>query len=235
MIYVLKIKNLKIPSFLNFFLDVKRGLKFFFGRSYNYGLYYKYKKNNNNIFLDLFYNINKIYIYNRLKVLNYKNLLYKYRFKYRRYDKLYKIEGLSMFKSFLNNFIKFNGLLKKKKRIRRKKRIKMGRKKISNCFKPFFHFLFFFYLNKFSIVVDTYNKQNYNLLNIVKLYEEDKNKKSKEEKKEIDLNLIKYKFFYIFRYKSIKKFKKKKRYGYVYKNFSDINKNRKALSFLFFY
>jgi len=108
------------------------------------------------VFFDSFYDLNKTFIYNRLKVLNYRNLLFKYRLRFRRYKFLKKIEGIALFKSFLNNFIKLSGFYNRKKFIRRKKRIKMVRKSISDNFKSFFYFIFFYFINKFKIVIDCY-------------------------------------------------------------------------------
>ncbi len=207
--YKIKIKDMKIPNLLNYFSKIRKGLNFFFGRSYNYKLYYKKNyKVNNNIFLDFFYNINRILFFNKFKVLNYKILSYKYKLKFKRYNYLNKIEGLSSFKSFLNNFIKLNGFSNRLKRIKSKKRIKMARKSVSINFKSLFSFIFYFFLNKFNIIIDVYNKRNLNLIYLIKILKKHKNKRLKYKYR--NQNIKKYKYDYMFRFKSKKIYKKKK-------------------------
>jgi hypothetical protein len=234
--YKINLENIKIPFFFNYYKGAKVGLNLFFGRSYNFSLFYKkmeLKKDLN--FFDIFYNSNKTYIYNRLKVLNYRNLFFKYRLKYKRYKFLRKIEGLSLFKSFLNNFIKLSGFYSRKKFIRRKKRIKMIRKSISYHFKKFFHFIFFYYLNKFQIIIDYYKSQRFNIFDLIQISNKFSTKNF--DKKHKTLNEKKYKFSYIFRYKSKKLYRiiKKSKYGYISDSFNDIAKNRENMSFLFFF
>jgi len=104
MIYKINVKDLIIPNFFDYYKITRAGLNFFFGRSYNHKLSKKKKElMDNNIFLDMFYDLNKIFFFNKFKVLNYKLLSRKYRIKYKRYDFVNKIEGLTSFKSFLNN------------------------------------------------------------------------------------------------------------------------------------
>jgi hypothetical protein len=223
-----------MPYFLNYYSKVKTSLNFFLGRSYNYKLFPKKKIINiDNLFLDLFYNVNRILFFNKFKVLNYRNLAYKYRLKFKRYKLLRKIEGISSFKSFLNNFIKFSGLLNRVKRIKIKKRIKIARKSVSINFKFFFNFIFFFFLNKFNIVIDSYNRRNFNLFYLIKIYKNYKNKKFKYRNRQIR----KYKINYIFRYKSKKIYKRKKlrKYGFNYNLLNDVNKRTYNMNFLFFY
>jgi hypothetical protein len=232
--YKINLKNIKIPSFFNYYKGAKFGLNFFFGRSYNFSLFYKKMELKKNlIFFDSFYNSNKMYIYNRLKVLNYRNLFFKYRLKYKRYKFLRKIEGLSLFKSFLNNFIKLSGFYSRKKFIRRKKRIKIIRKSISYNFKEFFHFIFFYYLNKFKIIIDYYKSQRFNIFDLIQI----SNKLNIKTFNKKNLNENKYKFSYIFKYKSKKLYGiiKKKKYGYIFDSFNDIAKNKENMSFLFFF
>jgi hypothetical protein len=232
--YKINLKNIKIPSFFNYYKGTKFGLNFFFGRSYNFSLFYKKMELKKNlIFFDSFYDSNKMYIYNRLKVLNYRNLFFKYRLKYKRYKFLRKIEGLSLFKSFLNNFIKLSGFYSRKKFIRRKKRIKVIRKSISYNFKEFFHFIFFYYLNKFKIIIDYYKSQRFNIFDLIQI----SNKLNIKTFNKKNLNENKYKFSYIFKYKSKKLYGiiKKKKYGYIFDSFNDIAKNKENMSFLFFF
>jgi hypothetical protein len=232
LIYKIRIKDIKIPQIMNYYKDVRRGLNFFFGRSYNYKLFQKSdESSDDNVFLDFFYNINKILLYNRFKVLNYKNLSYKYRLKFKRYRLLNKIEGISFFKSFLNNFIKLSNSSNRVKRIRIKKRMKIARRQISVNFKSFFRFIFFFYLNKFNIIIDSYNKRKFNLFYLIKICKNYKSKKLKYRNRIIK----KYKYDYVFRYKSKKIFKKKKlkKYGYAYNFINQVKKNN--MNFLFFY
>lgn len=209
--YKIKLKNIKIPSFFNYYKGAKVGLNFFFGRSYNFSLFYKKMELKKNlIFFDSFYDFNKMYIYNRLKVFNYRALFFKNRLKYKKYKYLRKIEGLSLFKSFLNNFIKLSGFYSRKKFIRRKKRIKIIRKSINDNFQEFFHFIFFYYLNKFKIIIDYYKDQRFNIFNLIQVSNNFSTKNF--NRKNINLNEKKYKYFYIFKYKSKKlyrRFKKK--------------------------
>lgn len=188
---------------MDYYKGIKNGLNFFFGRSHNFQLStknYKLKKNIMNF--DSFYDLYKINFFNKLKVLNYKNLSYKYRLKFKRNRFLKKIEGITLFKSFLNNFIKLSGFHNRKNRIKRKKRVRMALKCVSKTFKDFFHFIFFFYLNKFNIVIDCYNKQNFNIFNIIQIY---KNLRIKRRKfRNNNLNVRKYQYTYLFRYKSKK-------------------------------
>jgi hypothetical protein len=227
-----------IPNFFDYYERVKKGLNFFFGRSYNYRLHSKKKEiKNNDLFFDLFYDVNKILFYNRFKVLNYKNLSCKYKIKYKRYHILNKIEGLSSFKSFINNFIRLNGFTTRKKRIKIKKRIKMARKYVSQSFKLFFTFIFFYFLNKFNIVIDCYNgyKKNLNLNYLFQIFKNTKKKRYKYRNR----NMSKYKYNYIFRYKSKKIYKKRKlkKYGYLNESFNnhDLNKTKFNVNFIFFY
>jgi hypothetical protein len=205
---------------------MKKGLNLFFGRSYNFKLL---KKNNiiisNNTNLDYFYNRNKIMLYNKMKVLKYIYSSYKYRIKFKRSVSNKKIEGITLFKSFLNNFIKLKGIPLRFKKIKIKKRFKMERRKISKKFKSFFYFIFFFYLNKFNIIIDSYHKNNFGFNHLIKLYNSYVNKKKEKR----------FKFTYMFRYKSKRIYKKKKskKYGIIYNNIENIDKNK--MSFLFFY
>jgi hypothetical protein len=238
--YNIKLKDLKIPNYLNYFTGIKKGLNFFFGRSFNFKLI---GKNNNlkreKIVYDSFYDVNKIFFFNRLKVLNYKILSYKYRLKFKKNKYLSKIEGVSSFKSFLNNFVRFNTFFSRSKRIKIKKRIRMARKSVSKIFKFFFHFIFFFFLNKFNIIIDSYNNGNYNILNIIRILKNFNNKKNKYKRKYNNNNIKerKFKYDYIFRFKTKKIYKKKKKrkYGYIYEDHNDINKGRSSMSFLFFH
>jgi len=149
----------------------------------------------------------------------------KYKIKFKRSSSIEKIEGIALFKSFLNNFIKLKGIPKKFKRIKIKKRSYIERKKIPRSFQSFFYFIFFFYLNKFNIIIDSYNKKGHSLLNLVKLYNYYNYNKNKKKPK---LN-------YIFRFKSKKLFRrrKNKKYDIFYNNNFCLDKNR--MSFLFFY
>lgn len=231
--YKINIKDMKIPNFMNYYTKVKGGLNFFFGRSYNYQLYLKKKElKDEYAFLDMFYDVNKKLLYNKFKVLNYKLLSRKYKIKYKRYNFLDKIEGLSSFKSFLNNFVKLNGFTSRKKRIKIKKRIKMARKYVTQSFKFFFIFIFFFFLNKFNIVIDSY-KRSFNLIYLFQLYKKNKKRKYKNRKK----NINKYLYHYLFRYKSKKIYKKRKlrKYGYLDETLNNINETKSNISFLFFY
>jgi hypothetical protein len=235
--YRININDIEIPNSVNYYSKIKKGLNFFFGRSYTSRLYLKKKeKKNDNIFLDLFYDVNKIFLYNRFKVLNYAVLSYKYKIKFKRYKYLNKIEGLSSFKSFINNFVKLNGFINKKKRIKIKKRIKMARKYVTKGFKLFFVFIFFYYLNKFNIIIDTY-KQRFNLASLFQIYKNTKKKRFKYKYRKNKLYLSKYKYNYIFKYKSKKIYKKKKsrKFGFLHDSFDILKKTKFSISFLFFY
>lgn len=224
--YKIKLKKINIPFFLNYYLEMKKGINLFFGRSYNFKLL---KKNNialsNNTNLDYYYNRNKIMLYNKMKILKYIYSSYKYRIKFKRSVFGRKIEGITLIKSFLNNFIKLKGIPLRHKRIRIKKRFKMERKKIPKNFKFFFYFIFFFYLNKFNIIIDSYYKNFSGFNSLIKFYNSYTTKKKEKR----------FKFSYFFRYKSKKIYKKKKskKYGIIYNTFENINKDR--MSFLFFY
>jgi hypothetical protein len=104
-------------------------------------------------------------------------LSYKYKIKFKRSHFVEKIEGVTLFKSFLNNFIRLKGIQKKFKRIKVKKRSKIKKKQISKNFKSFFYFIFFFYLNKFNIIIDCYKNNFANLHYLIK-------KKKKKKKKQ---------------------------------------------------
>lgn len=190
-------------------------------------------------FFDSFYNLNKKYIFNRLKVLNYKYLFFRNRLKYKKYKFLRRIEGLSLFKSFLNNFIKLSGFYSRKKFIRNKKRIKMIRKSIADNFKEFFHFIFFYYLNKFKIIIDYYKSQRFNIFDLIQVSNKFslKNFYGKYNDSDANSNVKKYKYIYIFRYKSKRLYRriKRKKYGNLYDYFNHINKNNENMSFLFFF
>jgi len=196
---------------MNYPSDVKRGSNFYFGRSYNFRLLKKKTTlNYNNMNFDnydKFYDLNKLNLYYRLKVLNYRNLLYKYRIKFRRSKHSNKVESVGNFKSFLNNFIKLKGFSKRFKRIKIRKRIKIERRKVSKNFKQFFHFVFFFFLNKFNIMIDSYNRNKQSLYHLIKIVKKYKNRRTK--------HIRKYKFTYMFRYKSKKIYKRKKKKNYV--------------------
>jgi ribosomal protein S2 len=233
-IYKIQIKDIKLPKFYDYYSEIKKSLNFFFGRSYNYKLFFKNNNNvRDNLFLDLFYDKNKILFFNKFKVLNYKILSYKYRIKFKRYKLLRKINGVSSFKSFLNNFIKLGGLIGRTKRIKIKKRINIARKRVSISFKNFFVFIFFFFLNKFNIIIDNYNVKNLNLLYLIKIYKNYKNKKLKYKNKPIK----KYKFDYMFRYKSKKIYKRRKLRKYInyYNIYDEISKKKNNINFFFFY
>jgi hypothetical protein len=112
-----------------------------------------------------------------------------------------------LFKSFLNNLIRLKGVPKRFKRIKVKKRIRMERKKISKNFKSFFSFIFFFYLNKFNIIIDYYKKKVGNLHSLIKI-----NNISRKEMKMYGKNVKieevkKYKISYMYRFKSKKLYK----------------------------
>jgi ribosomal protein S2 len=180
LIYKIDVKKIFLPNIINNYKNLNNGLNFFFGRGDKHKLSFKQKekKIENNIFIyDNFYDLNKNNIYNKLNVLNYKNLAYKYRIKFKRKYFLKKIEGVSLFKSFLNNFIRLTDpSVKKFKRVTLKKRIKMESKKISRNFKYFYFFIFFFYLNKFNIIIDSFINNNINLHHLVRIYKKKKKK-----------------------------------------------------------
>ena len=226
--YRINLKKIKIPNFLNYFTEIKKGLNFFFGRSYNFKLLKKSEDIDNNLNFDFFYNRNKVLLYNKFKVLKYMYLSYKYKIKYKRSHFVEKIEGVTLFKSFLNNFIRLKGIQKKFKRIKVKKRSKIKKKQVSKNFKSFFYFIFFFYLNKFNIIIDSYKNNFANLHYLIKI--KNINKKLYKDKK-----IKKYKISYMFRFKSKKLYKRKKRKkrSNLYEPFNNIDKNR--MSFLFFY
>jgi hypothetical protein len=180
LIYKINIKKIFLPNVINNYKSLNNGFNFFFGRS----AFLKFSKKqkdinmeNDDFIYDKFYDLNKIFIYNKFNVLNYKNFSYKYRIKFKRKSFLNKIEGISLFKSFLNNFIRLNDFSAKKfKRTIIKKRIKMERKKIPVSFKHFYSFIFFFYLNKFNIMIDSFIHNNINLHYLVRLYKKKKKK-----------------------------------------------------------
>jgi hypothetical protein len=180
LIYKINVKKIYLPNIINNYKNLNNGLFFFFGRSAQLKLSLKQKEMDieNNVFIyDNFYDLNKNFIYNKLNVLNYKNFSYKYRIKFKRKHFLNKIEGVSVFKSFLNNFIRLNDFTAKKfKRAIIKKRIKMERKKVPFSFRHFYSFIFFFYLNKFNIMIDSFIYNNINLHYLVRLYKQKKKK-----------------------------------------------------------
>lgn len=145
--YKMKLKDLILPFYLNYYSNVKNSLDFFLGRSHTFFLSVRNVNiGKEKIFFDSYYDVNKYFLYNRLKVFNYRNLINKYRLKFRRFKYLNKIEGLTSIKSFLNNYIKLCGFFSRRKFIRRKKRIKMVRKNVFKTFGRFFHFIFFFFI-----------------------------------------------------------------------------------------
>src|SRR6185369_4075034 len=94
---------------------------------------------------------------------------------FKRKHLLNKIEGVSVFKSFLNNFIRLSDFsVKKFKSVMVKKRIKMERKKIPLSFKHFYSFIFFFYLNKFNIIIYNFIKKKINLFYLIRIYKQKK-------------------------------------------------------------
>jgi len=194
--YKVDLKKIRILNFTNYYLKIKKGINLFFGRSYNFKLL---KKNNiimnNSLNFDYFYNRNKILLYNKIKVLGYMYSSYRSKIKFKRFSFARRIEGITLFKSFLNNFIRLKPIPKRFKWIRVKKRNKNAKKKISENFQSFFYFIFFFYLNKFNIIIDTYYKNAFNINNLVRLYKSSKKKKKKKKKKLI----------YIFKNKKKKK------------------------------
>jgi hypothetical protein len=231
------IKKFKIPNIVDYYSKINKGLNFYFGRSYTSRLFLKKKElKTQNIFLDLFYDVNKIFIYNRFKVLNYKILSRKYKIKFKRSNILEKIEGLSSFKSFINNMVKLNGFTNRKKRIKIKKRMKMARKYVSKSFKLFFVFIFFFFLNKFNIIIDSYKKK-FNLTYLFQIYKNSRKKQYKYKYRKNNFHSSKYKYNYIFRYKSKKIYKKRKlrKYGYLYNTPFVSNNIKHNMNFLFFY
>ena len=242
LIYKINVKKIFLPNVINNYKNFNYGLNFLFGRDVNSKLSLKKRDidiENNNFIYDNFYDLNKNFIYNKLNVLNYKNLSYKYRIKFKRNFFLNKIEGISVFKSFLNNFIRLSDFsVKKFKRAIIKKRIKMERKKVPLTFRNLYAFIFFFYLNKFNIMIDSFIYNNINLHYLVRLYKKKKKKllyyNNKFLEKNKDINSFDYKHIYAFRYKSKKlyKWKKQKKYSNIYKKTKDLNED---LNFLFFY
>ena len=242
-IYKINVKKMSIPNYIDYSTEIIKGLHFFWARNNKFKLLKKKKDFFNNLNLDKFYNVYKYILYNKLKVLNYKNLINKYKIKLKRFKFLKKIEGATLFKSFLNNFIK---LTNNTKGLRSGWKKKIGIKKVSNVFKPFFSFTFFFYLNKFNIVIDSYNKYNNQLRYLAKI-----NKTKKKEKKDyksfikhVNKMQIKkkeeslYDIAYIFRYKTKFKFKWKKwkKFRYLIKPcYIEINKNTNNMIFFLFY
>jgi len=235
--YKVSIKNLKIPNFLDYYSKVNKGLNFYFGRSYTSRLFLKKKElKTEKIFFDLFYDVNKIFIYNKFKVLNYKKLSRKYKIRFKRYNTLQKIEGLSSFKSFINNMVRLNGFTNRRKRIKIKKRMKMARRYVSKSFKLFFVFIFFFYLNKFNIKINS-NRRKFNLSYIFQIYKNSRKKQYKYKNRKNNFYSSKYKYNYIFRYKSKKIYKKRKlrKYGYLYDPSFFLKNVKYSMNFLFFY
>lgn len=237
--YKLNLERMLIPNFENNKFKFKSFLRFFFGRSYLFSLSLP-KKNN---FLkdklrnyDDFYSLKAKWIYNRINVTYYKSLSYKYKIRFKRRSILNKIEGLSVFKSFLNNYIKLVDRSNSRiyKRIKVKRRVKLDRKKVGISFKFFFYFIFFFYLNKFNIIIDSYNRKNFSLPHLVKLFKQFKIKR-KYINKNVPFN--KYIFSYVFRYKSKKKFRRRKRnkMGSIFEPLNKINSGRNSLTFFLFY
>jgi hypothetical protein len=72
---------MSIPNYINYFTNISKGLHFFFGRNNKLKLLKKKKDFSNNFNFDKFYNVYKYVLYNKLKVLNYKNLMNKYKVK----------------------------------------------------------------------------------------------------------------------------------------------------------
>lgn len=233
--YNINLKNFKLPTFFNYYKDITKGLNFFFLRSYNFKLLQKHNiaiiRNSS---LDNFYRRNKILLYHKFKALKYKRLARRYRIKYRRSVYLNRIQGVALFKSFLNNLIRLKKKIKRYNRIKVKKRKRLEKRKISKSFSPFFYFLFFFYLNKFNIVIDFYRKKMFYLQNIIKL-------KMKKRKNFKDLQTWrgrrKEKDFLMFRLKSKKIYKRRRKRKYhnfnINKKINTIHHNR--ISFLIFY
>ena len=238
-VYKLNLERMLIPNFENNKFKFKSFLRFFFGRSYLFSLSLFRK----NTFLkdklrnyDDFYNLYSHVIYNRINATHYKRLSFKYRIKFKRRSILNKIEGVSVFKSFLNNYIKLVNRSNSRiyKRIKVKKRIKLDRKKVSMTFRFFFNFIFFFYLNKFNIIIDSYNKKNFSIYHLVKIFKQFKIKR-KYINKNVSFN--KYTFSYVFRYKSKKAFRRRKRrkMGSIFESLNKINRGRNNLTFFLFY
>jgi hypothetical protein len=221
------------------FLELKNSFNFFFLRSHTYRLSNrKDKKEKNSLFFDKFYDINKKFIYNKFKVLSLKLLSRKYKMKYKRSNFSQKIKGLSLFKSFLNNYIKLTKPFKPFKRIKNRRRIELNRKKVTINFRNFFYFIFFFYLNKFNIVIDSYNRKNFSIYYLVRLFKfKNKRKKFKYNNINTDMFLKKLRFIYLFRYKSKKLYKKRrqKRFGSFFDSFRKLNRNKINMAFTFFY
>jgi ribosomal protein S2 len=223
----INLRKIKIFNFLNYYIDTKKGLNLFFSRSYNFKLLKKKDSTNKyNINFDFFYNRNRVILYNKFKVFKYMKFSYKHKIRFKRSYNSNKIEGISMFKSFLNNFIKLKEASKRYIRIRSRKRKKIERKKISKSFQPFFYFIFFFYLNKFNIIIDTYNKKLFSLFNLIKLeYYKGKIKKRNKKKK--------ITYFFRIKSKKIRRIKNKK-YKLLKKVIiKDIDQTR--IAFLYFY
>lgn len=235
--YRINLRTTSIPPYMSEYLDIRNSFKSFFSRSYIFKLF-ENKKKKKTLFFDQFYDIQKSFIYNKFNVLSLKVLSRKYKIKYRRRKFLRKIEGLSLFKSFLNNYVKLVIPSRRFKRYKSKKKMKMSRRKVTINFKSFFYFIFFYYLNKFNVVIDSYNRQNYNLYSLVNIFKFDKKiRKYKYRNINTDMFTKKLKYSYIFRYKS-KKFNRKRRlrkYGSLYDSFQHLNKNNINMAFLFFY
>src|SRR6185369_16799193 len=143
---------------------------------------------------------------------------------FKRKHLLNKIEGVSVFKSFLNNFIRLSDFsVKKFKSVMVKKRIKMERKKIPLSFKHFYSFIFFFYLNKFNIMIDSFINNNINLFYLVRLYKQKKKKK------------LYYKNKFLKKKKKKKKIKKKKRQLYYKKKFLEKTKGINSFDYKYVY
>ena len=129
-LYKIKLKKLKIPNYTNYFSDIKKGLNLFFSRNYKFKLFNKKNVetiNYNNF--DFFYNRNKFFLKNLIKAFNYKRSSYKYRIKYKRYFFSEKIEGVSLFKSFLNNFSKLKDSMNRFRYYKNKKKNILKKKK----------------------------------------------------------------------------------------------------------
>jgi hypothetical protein len=240
LIYKFNLKKVIIPKYVNEYRGLKFGFKFFLSRSSSFKLFFKKDHEDSEIF-DQFYDLSKRFIYNRLKVLNYKILSKKFKLKYRRRVKLNKIEGLSAFKSFLNNLIKLYRPLRRFKRLKIKKRIRMEKRQVSSSFKSLYYFIYFFFLNKFNIVIDSYYKKSLNLYYLVRIFKSYKKRKYRYKYKNLNIDMFskKLRYFYVFRYKSKKifrKWKRQKNYGSVYDSFRRLNiRGANKMAFLFFY
>jgi hypothetical protein len=132
--------------------------------------------------------------------------------------------------------VKLNGFTNRRRRIKNKKRMKMARKYVSKSFKLFFIFIFFFFLNKFNIIIDSYKKK-FNLTYLFQIYKNSRKKQFKYKNKKNNFHSSKYKYNYIFRYKSKKIYKKRKlkKYGYLYNPSFISNSIKHNMNFLFFY